>query len=93
MNAELIANIDHATAYETLRSFIRSLDAMWIHKRINGKFASASDVATLDSLAALLWRIYSKKRDSLLAAGMSWDDSLDYAAAFTLSQYHYAQTA
>lgn len=93
MNATTYATLPSLSlAYDQLLSFVESLDAMWIHKRINGKFASASDVATLRNLSDLIRRIYTKKRDTLLDAGMSWDEALDYAAAHALAQYNYAQT-
>lgn len=80
-------------AYDQFLYFMESLDSMWIHKRISGRFASASDVATLRNLSTLIWRIYNTKRDALLSEGLSWIEATDYAAAHAFAQYNYAQTA
>lgn len=82
-----IATFTHEDAYETLLRFVNRLDDITATRRISGKFASTSDVYAINTLACSLWRIFRNKRDALCTSGMSWNDSVNYAAAYVLSLY------
>lgn len=93
MNATTYATLPTLSlAYDQFLSFLYNIDRIWLDKRINGKFASASDIQTVRNLSRIIWRIYSKKRDALIAAGMEEMDAFNYAALHALAQYNYAQT-